>query len=815
MANDLVNVDFDSCREAMTILAGNQQEDLNEADTRHQVIDVLIHQCLGWERRYVRVEEKAANGFADYVFSVIRPCLVIEAKRTSDYFNLPIGVGKRKYILRNLCKGNNNLKNAIEQATAYCNSKGIVYGAVFNGSQLVVFVATRTDGCEVMGGNAIVFRSLSDMENNFIEVWNLLSFEAINTKKIDEQLFKKEEKDLPKKISSQYIDYPGMMPRNPEQTELKVIADYVLEDILKKSENQKTFLELCYSKSGAIPQNNKLNKNIYLNRYGNLCGANESQLETTPVSDKKGLSSSLMEIISNGAVINSRPILIIGDVGVGKTTFIENLVQVEAADVLVHTVVLRIDLGIRANMTLAIKKAIFQEISTQLLSNYGYNIEELEFVRNVYRKELARYKSGILKGIFELGGEKAIEAEAKFLQEKTGDIGDHVRNSLEYIAGLKKKQVILFIDNCDQRSDTDQQAAFLIASEIANRIEIPVFVTIRPETYHRSMKYGALSGYHPRAFTVSPPRIDDVIKKRLLYSLKIANGDVQVGLDTSRMKLEKIKTLIEVMLHSFEQNQELMNMVENLSGGNVRQAINLINNFFGSPHVDTEKILRHHNNPTPYSIPFHEFFKSIIYGDHIYYFPKDSVIVNLLSVASRDEKEHFLMPLFLTILKDRHQSTPEGYIEFSELFTGLESLGFTSEQIEQTAKNAYSKNLIEITPKGDEIGNDLTPTSARITTIGNFHIEVILRRFAYMDAIIPDTTILDQGVQKTIEEERADIAGRIEKARVFLSYLRSKWQAKSSILEQSSFSFSIFDKNLTDDILKTEKSSQRYISRNN
>jgi len=37
-----------------------------------------------------------------------------------------------------------------------------------------------------------------------------------------------------------------------------------------------------------------------------------------------------------------------------------------------------------------------------------------------------------------------------------------------------------------------------------------IYVTLRPDTYHSSARRGALTGYHPKAFTIAPPRVDRV-----------------------------------------------------------------------------------------------------------------------------------------------------------------------------------------------------------------------------------------------------------------------------------------------------------------
>ena len=44
-----------------------RQKDLNEANTRHLVIDRVIHDFLSWPRNAVRHEEHNEEGYSDYV----------------------------------------------------------------------------------------------------------------------------------------------------------------------------------------------------------------------------------------------------------------------------------------------------------------------------------------------------------------------------------------------------------------------------------------------------------------------------------------------------------------------------------------------------------------------------------------------------------------------------------------------------------------------------------------------------------------------------------------------------------------------------
>ena len=65
--------------------------DFNEADTRFQIIDRLLREVLGWPTQAFRMEHSTIEGFADY--HLLRPngkpALIVEAKRTGVYFDLP------------------------------------------------------------------------------------------------------------------------------------------------------------------------------------------------------------------------------------------------------------------------------------------------------------------------------------------------------------------------------------------------------------------------------------------------------------------------------------------------------------------------------------------------------------------------------------------------------------------------------------------------------------------------------------------------------------------------------------------------------
>src|SRR5690606_1386871 len=76
---------------AESLVTQFRDRELNEADTRHQLIDPVLHDVLGWPRNRTRCELNAHPGFADYLRTRQdgTPALIIEAKREGLYLSLP------------------------------------------------------------------------------------------------------------------------------------------------------------------------------------------------------------------------------------------------------------------------------------------------------------------------------------------------------------------------------------------------------------------------------------------------------------------------------------------------------------------------------------------------------------------------------------------------------------------------------------------------------------------------------------------------------------------------------------------------------
>jgi GTPase SAR1 family protein len=795
-------INYESCRTNLESLISEFNEtektSINEANTRFKFIDSLLMNCLNWEKNDISCEDNYEGKYTDYILSLFRSVAVVEAKKAGNYFELPVGKQKLIQPLKSVYKDNPNIKSAVDQVMGYCHKRAIQIGIISNGWQIIAFISNRSDSIPPLEGNALVVPSLDVFLEEFKEVWNCLSKSGIETEYLYKKLIGTNEEELPPKLSSTIYQYPGIKNRNPFQIELEIISDLVLEDVIKEKSLEKEFLESCYCKSGALSNYSLVSKEILSTRYNYLFEVGDRKASLQQVATKKGISGELVELFANS--LSKRPVLLVGDVGVGKSTFIDYLRLVEAPKVFEKAISFKIDLGSRAIITLDIKKAIIGVIKEQLLDLYKIDIEEDDFVRHSYHLELEKFKNNIrVKRLYDIDPDKAAEKEIDFLTEKVENEIEHLKAALNYISKNQRKQIIIFIDNCDQRSDQDQETAFLIAQEFASDWPMIVFISIRPETFHRTKREsGALSGYHTKAFTIPPPRLDDVIKKRLEFAQKITSGEIALTTLDNKTSFSKLHSLIDVFLFSIEANQYLLTFLNNVSNENIRKAIELIKKFFGSGHVDMEKIIEIYDRDGRYTIPIHELLRSVIYGDNIHYSPTNSEIINVFDIRHNKSNDHFILLIFLSLLDDfSKNSRNHGFVSVEETYSYLQGVGYLTNQIDSILNFSYSRKLFETSQKGDQLDIQNTNLQIRITNSGIYHLRFLTQSFTYIDSIIVDTPILSDSVKALILNEMS-IVKRLERAIFFKDYLDSQWTL--SKIKSKYFSWETCSGELAEDI---------------
>jgi GTPase SAR1 family protein len=767
----------------------------NEAQNRFQFIDRLLLECLGWEHPYISVEvTDELGGRADYLLGTpVRAGL--EAKKEAVRFDFLPGTrpnAVRK--LRPLMAGCKVFDAAVKQVLPYCVMAGAQVAIVCNGPQLAIFQVQIPD-TNPLDGEAFVFSGFSDLVGHFALLWKLLSPEGIIENRALRDLAQYRNPKIPAKALTAIGDPSAFRYRSDFQENLRALGSILLDDIGENPAIKREFYKECYVPLEANSRHLLLSKNIIAARYRRVSenGIAPARATAKVVAGKIQLDESL-QAGQQGA----RPIVVIGDVGVGKTSFFENLYESLTDRQKEKTYYLHINLGEKATLALDVKTHVLSAVPGLLREKYGVSITDKTFVETIYSKALEEFDNGVegeLKGVNDSAYRSA---RIEFLQKKLSREDEHLRMSLAYLSEVKQRQILLVLDNADQRKYETQQEAFLIAQELAATRSVLVFVALRPSTFYQSKLTGALSGYQNRVLTISPPPADEVIRKRIAFAVRVAEGKAApAALMDVQLDLANVVVFLRAVLRSIRSSHPIQMFLGNITGGNIRLVIELMSSFCGSPNVEAERIVTIEKQTGAYQVPLHEFTKHALLGEFSYFNAlSSSVACNVFDISSADPKEHFL-----GVLVTAYLSSPmgikdnDGFVAGEDVVREMLRLQFTEEQARVTLKKLASRRLIE-TPHGHYREVAVEDSEApdrfhfRATSIGLYHIRHWIGHFSFLDAMSIDTPIFSLAARGTVFENAAshDIRDRLSRAVAFRRYLEEKWQ-------EANFQMSYYDFN--------------------
>lgn len=763
--------------------AADHPDNRNEATVRLHLINALVYDCLSWPRSDVTAEDPNEEGFADYGFYAGRRIMLLEAKKGGEHFIIPAGIRGPVIPISSICRANAPLKKAMQQVMRYANALGVGLAVVCNGHQWLAFLAGRTDGVPPLEGNCLVFPSLDSIQSQFDLFWNCFSQAGQTRGDAFQTLISSAPVQLPSKPSQTIRAYPRAKPRSETQADFQRLSDLIIDDIHDLSEDEAQFLRECYCKPGALSQSSALSRRILEHRYAELTDPTTSSIRLSSATDPK--SKAAPEMLTE--LRSRRPILLLGDVGAGKSAFIKNLILIDAETIARDAVIIYIDLGSQATISTDLRDFVCDEIARQLLDKYEIDIHEDKFVRALYHSKLKEFARGIHGPLREINPSRYAENEIEFLHDLVSKRAAHVGRAITHIAKGRNRLVILVLDNADQRDMATQQAVFLIAQEVAQRWPATVFVALRPSTYNESKRIGTLSGYNTTAFYIAPPRPDQVLKKRAEYAVKLATGHRRLRvLNSVSLRAGKFAQLLELFVRSLEQDSDVAGIFDNLSNGNVRVAIDLLREILSSPHIDYDSILAESAADLHFRLEYRQVLRALIYTEYSYYFPGGHVS-NVFDLSFALEGDHFALCVLLSGLIAWEDTTlTGGFVSTNDIYSQMQSSHFLIQQIDAALRVGLQNGLIETVGRHLEIVDTTVPHGFRVTAKGAYHAQRLVREYSYYDAIVVDTPILDAKIRETIK----DVSGEahLERCERFVNYLEACWTAAS--LEPEPFSFS-------------------------
>jgi len=764
-----------------------KEKDLTEADTRSKLLDFLLIKVLGWTEDDIDREKYVQVGYYDYLISIPGFQFVIEAKKNFVDFNLP--TKHKSSTLNSLLRGN---KEVINQIRAYMFEVGVQYGVISNGRQFIIGKFVNSDGMDWKKNKCIIFHDIEDLDDRFIDFYNLLSRNSVIQK--GTILIESEEHEVGRTIYSSLSDKNGEIIRNSLSSELTPILDRVFGEIYKYEvlDNEELIKE-CFIENKEIKKNKSDIEKLFADKppkLSEVSGARNTESLVNQISEELK-----KQPIGHKSTEPPKPILIIGSKGAGKTTFINYLFKSAIGNEILKR---------RPSVYIDFRKYVDddlgninqKEIYKDIISDIQENHENLELyspkvLKRIYLKEIKENH-----GIWSLGeDENSYNSNLKqFLGEQLKDHENHFVKLSHYFLSERSRRLTLIIDNADQFDLAIQKKVFLLAQSLNRKAKCAIILSLREGYYYEWRNKPPIDAFVNNVYHITAPPYSEVLQKRIDYALNHVNveGKSKGALGELNIELnnESVKGFLLGLKTSLfgKDNSEMLKFLEETTYPNLREGLNVFRDFLLSGHTEVSQyVIRQRVSPeSTESIPFWEFLKAIALLNKKYYTHHYSSIHNLFSPSSGSNMI-FLKIELLRFLLDRIEKygQAEKFIETSQLLNEFTGKGYKLISIINELNELLEFRLIDTDDSSSdkEFNTQLTNhKNISISLKGKYYLETLLTRFSYMELCLQDTPIYGENNFNKIRENfplsnengKRNLSRRYENVLLFIKYLEER-----------------------------------------
>lgn len=774
---------------ALEIAAEDKDRNYNEADTRHKIIDAILHKVLTWPVKLTFHESYIDEGYADYRLkkSTGEDLLLIEAKKEGVYFNLPNnfnGHKKKRHVAIKTLLTDSNIKKAVEQVRGYCMEEGCLYAGITNGHEWIFF-KTFEPGKNWRDLKALVIKENGYFAESYTEAVNTLGFEAIKNglhrqhignigRQNREVLFPKEK--IP--------NYDSEVISNDYARLLRPFARKYFGDITVAEQE---FMEACYVRQrdyDASFDNFRLLIKDSLTPYFKEHGVQDF------IDNEKGgqfgnrLSKSIREK-KTGEVI-----ILFGGKGAGKSTFLRKLLYHNPPQYLTKysRVAIADLLKVPEN-----KDEVYASIWHQTIDNL--DTDELlkgdrELLLKLFNDRFDIAKRQDLFGLDEKSEAYNLKLNG-LVSQWISDKKYIARRLIEYWR-TKHTGCIVVVDNTDQFDQEIQDLCFMTAQEIANELNCLVIISMREERFYYSKMHGTLDAYQNSGFHISSPVTQAVFEKRINFVLdkleEISFCNDEFPSDTSSEEIEAIKKLFKILRHEFSMGDQspLTNFLNACAHGNIRVALELFRDFLKSGYTNVDEMV---GIDGLWTLRIHQVLKPVMIPYRFFYDENQSSIPNIFQLRSKQNGSHFTGLRILKYLSNGIDRQAPHYVAISQLRDYFADTFNMVDDFEKNLDIFLMKNLVESNNRLDFYSKDVD--SIKITNYGLYIFEVLSSFFTYIELISSDCSVYDETTAYDLaglsnddyrlfyQKRRLErVDRRLDKAQVFIDYLIKEEQAE-------------------------------------
>jgi len=645
---------FDVFKAIKAEIASYSSTIVTESDARLKIIDRIMIEVLGWGHGEILTEDPASSGFADYNFRVNgRSRLIVEAKRDGGSFKCANRPAGRGFKLGGPVFNDPIVKGGIRQAILYCGAKNAELACLTNGQEWIVFRGNRLgDGKDTVDGSALVFGSLSIVEDNFALFFDLLSATSVSNYSYRGHFQEAEGQPVRTVIFKKALNPVGTASVLPLSS-LASDLDRVMASFFHRltGDDDPDLLSMCFVDTRESGQ-----ADTHLARISEDLLARIKQLET-------GDSVLLTSLIARAAESRRNEfVVIVGTKGAGKSTFITRFFKhILIEDVAKECHIFRINLGNSPgdveNLVDWLDRALLEEMEEIIFSGMFPTFNELE---GIFFDEYSRLKKGPLAKLYETNhAEFQITFGRQIEDLRTKRPHEYIDALVRYVVNSKRKLPVLVFDNADHFDISFQQRAYQYARSIYEANLCLVILPVTDRTSWQLSRHGALQSFeHVSLFLPTPPT-SKIIRKRIEFLQdRIAKERERPGerYFLSRgiaLSLRDLSAFTESLQAIFLQTSKVSEWIGNLANHDVRRALMLARNFVTSPHLSVDDLLKSYLAGTALEVTTRKATTALIRGHYkVYPVGQNEFVQNIFCLRDEIETTPLLGIRLLRLFED-------------------------------------------------------------------------------------------------------------------------------------------------------------------